>query len=525
MAGRPGIPLAQAPGRPPGGTSGRGAQPRGNPPTAPRQAGAPLPADGHGPGHPARLRVAMGRRGGATTAGPLDPPVVVLTHGHLGPRHPGRQGGFPAAAPPRRGPAPQPAGGGRLGTVEGREGALEPLFPHGPRPGADPCRGHGDRGVGGDRARHGVQVDHGGRPTAHAIAAGVPPPPADGPLVGPPARLYKGRVEGRTEPHQGVANEPGYAVPAGTGARTAHGPHTRGPPCPTQGVGPQEAAQRRSAGPGAGAAAGALPASTHPTRRHIKPPRPPGVAAPRRGRAPRRRGGTVANAPQSVDRGGPLVPAPTPPPATGSPGTPPAEPVPHAPGAPGRAKLPAANPARRPAGAGPGGATAGPPARHRHHGTAMGRRRCERCPTGLHELRSGGLDGSLQAPHPRYHGTPAVQTHGPHGAGVRGRGRHHGSSGGVAGAAAAPRPLPRHAARRAGRDARADGTPHGGATIRRRGGVASRRRGELRPRPRPGANCGMHTRAPARCTRPVACHTPRAHPRLGCGRWRTPARA
>ena len=245
----------------------------------------------------------------------------------------------------------------------------------------------------------------------------------------------------------------------------------------------------------------------------------------RRVEAFRRRGGTVANAPQSVHRGGPLVPAPTPLPATGSPGTPPAKPVPHAPGAPRRAKLPAANPARPPAGAGTGGATAGPPARHRHHGTAKGRRQREWCRTGRHELRSGGLDGSLQAPHPRYHGTPAVQTHGPHGAGVRGRGSHHGSSGGVAGATAAPRPLLRHTAPTAGRDARADGTPHGGATIRRRGGVAGRRRGELRPPPRPGANCGMHTRASARCTRPVACHTPRAHPRLGCGRWRTPARA
>ena len=261
----------------------------------------------------------MGRRGGATAAGPLDPPVVVLAHGHLGPRHPGRQGGFAAAAPPRRGPTPQPAGGGRLGTVEGRKGALEPLFPHGPGPGADPRRGHGDRGMGGDRARHGVQVDHGGRPTAHAIAAGVPPPPTDGPLFGPPARLYKGRVEGRTEPHQGVANEPGCTVPAGTGTRTAHGPHTRGPPRPTQGAGPHEAAQRRSAGPGAGAAAGALPASPHPTRGHVQPPRPPGVAAPRRGRAPRRRGGTVANAPQPVHRGGPLVPAPTPLPNHGQP--------------------------------------------------------------------------------------------------------------------------------------------------------------------------------------------------------------
>ena len=117
LAGRPGLPLAQAPGRPPGGTRGRGAQPRGNPPTAPRQAGTPLPADGHGPGHPARLRVAMGCRGGATAAGPLDPPIVVLAHGHLGPRHPGRQGGFPS----RRGP---PGYGGRK-----ERGARAPISP------------------------------------------------------------------------------------------------------------------------------------------------------------------------------------------------------------------------------------------------------------------------------------------------------------------------------------------------------------------------------------------------------------
>ena len=205
------------------------------------------------------------------------------------------------------------------GVAEGRRRALEPLFPPGPGPGAAPRRGHGDRGMGGDIARHGVQVDHSGRPTAHAIAAGVPPPPTDGRLFGPPTRLYEGRVEGHTEPHQGVANEPGCTVPAGAGARTAHGPHTRGPPRPAQGVGSHGAAQRRGAGPGAGAAAGALPADPHPTRGHVQPPRPPGVAAPRRGRAPRRRGGTVANAPQPVRRGGPLVPTPTPLPTTGGP--------------------------------------------------------------------------------------------------------------------------------------------------------------------------------------------------------------
>ena len=68
----------------------------------PRPEGTPLPADGHGPGRPARLPVAMGRRGGATAAGPLGPPVVVFARGHPGPRHSSRQGGFPAAAPPRR---------------------------------------------------------------------------------------------------------------------------------------------------------------------------------------------------------------------------------------------------------------------------------------------------------------------------------------------------------------------------------------------------------------------------------------
>ena len=39
LAGQPGFPLAQAPGRPPSGTRGRGVQPRGNPPAAPRQEG------------------------------------------------------------------------------------------------------------------------------------------------------------------------------------------------------------------------------------------------------------------------------------------------------------------------------------------------------------------------------------------------------------------------------------------------------------------------------------------------------
>ena len=140
----PGRPARITPGAGPGTASQwhprRGAQPRGYPPTAPRQEGTPLPTDGHGPGRPARLPVAVERRGGATAAGPLGPPDVVFAHRHPGPCHSSRQGGFPAAAPPRRGSALQPAGGGGLGTFEGRGRAPEPLFPPGPGPGATPRR-------------------------------------------------------------------------------------------------------------------------------------------------------------------------------------------------------------------------------------------------------------------------------------------------------------------------------------------------------------------------------------------------
>ena len=51
-----------------------------------------------------------------------------------------------------------------------------------------------------------------------------------------------------------------------------------------------------------------------------------------------------------------------------------------------------------------------PPPRHSHHGTAKGKQRPGRGRTGLHELRSSGLDGGLQVPRPRYHGAQTVQT-------------------------------------------------------------------------------------------------------------------
>ena len=217
--------------------------------------------------------------------GPWVLPLWYLPVGTLAHATQAVKGGFPAETPPRRGPAPQPTGGGGLGTVEASRRAPEPVFPPGPGPGATPRRGHGECGMGGNCAKHGVQVDRCGRPATHAIATGVPPPPTGGPLLGPPTGPYKGRMEGNAWPHQGVADEPGCTVPAGAGARTAHGPHTRGPPRPAQGVGPHGAAHRRGARPGAGAAAGALPAGPHPAPGHVQPPGPPGFAAPRQGRA------------------------------------------------------------------------------------------------------------------------------------------------------------------------------------------------------------------------------------------------
>ena len=68
-------------------------------------------------------------------------------------------------------------------------------------------------------------------PACHRLLQG-------GPLLGPPKASYERRVGGNADPHQGVAEGPGCTVPAGAGARTAHGPHTRGLPRPAQGVGP-----------------------------------------------------------------------------------------------------------------------------------------------------------------------------------------------------------------------------------------------------------------------------------------------
>ena len=121
-----------------------------------------------------------------------------------------------------------------------------------------------------------------------------------------------------SHPREWMTN-PSARCPPGAGARTAHGPQTWGPPRPAQGVGPYGTAHRRGAGPGAGTAAGGLPADPHPACGHVKLPGPPRFVAPCRGRAPGRRGGTVVNTPQPVHRTGQLVPAPTPLPTPGGP--------------------------------------------------------------------------------------------------------------------------------------------------------------------------------------------------------------
>ena len=229
---------------------------------------------------PRPTKVAVGRREGTTAAGPLDHPAVVLAHRRPGLCHPSRQGSFPAAPTPRRGPALQPSGGGGLGTVARREQTPGPILPPGAGPGAASRRGHGKRGIGGDRARHGVQMDNGSRPATHAAATGPPAPSTRGPLFGPPPRPHTGPVEGHAERPQGVDGDPGRTMPARSGTRAAHGPHAWRPPHLAQGVGPYGTAHRRGAGPCAGTPTGALPAGPHSACEHVKQPDPPGTAAP-----------------------------------------------------------------------------------------------------------------------------------------------------------------------------------------------------------------------------------------------------
>ena len=150
-----------------------------------------------------------GTRGGRNRCQTPGSSRYVLTHGHPGPCRPSRQGGLPTESTPRRGPAPQPAGGSGLDTVEGGGRAPEPEFSPAAGPGATPRRGQGARGVGGAPARHSMQVDHCGRPAALAIATGVSLPPTGGPPLGRRSRFHKGSVEGHAEPPQGVDDEPG----------------------------------------------------------------------------------------------------------------------------------------------------------------------------------------------------------------------------------------------------------------------------------------------------------------------------
>ena len=69
--------------------------------------------------------------------------------------------------------------------------------------------------MGGNRARHGVQMDNRGRPATHAIATGVPTPSASGSPLAPPPRPHTGRVEGHAEPSREWMATPGTQYPPG----------------------------------------------------------------------------------------------------------------------------------------------------------------------------------------------------------------------------------------------------------------------------------------------------------------------
>ena len=71
-----------------------------------------------------------------------------------------------------------------LGSVA-RERMPGPVLPPGARAGTASHRGHGDRGMGGDRAQHGPQMDNSCRPATHAVATSVPPPATNSPPLGP----------------------------------------------------------------------------------------------------------------------------------------------------------------------------------------------------------------------------------------------------------------------------------------------------------------------------------------------------
>ena len=210
-----------------------------------------------------------GTRGGTTAAGLLYPLTMVLARRRPGPCHQSCQRALPAAPAPRLSPAPQPAGGGGLGTVVRGERKPEPVLPPVAGTGTASCRGHGDRGIGGHRAQHSVQMDNGSRPATHAAATDVPPPSTSGPPFGPLPRPHTGRVEGPTEPSQGMDGDPGHTIHTGAGARAPHNYHTRGLPGPAQGVGPYRTTHRRGAGPGTGAPTGALPAGPYPAGGHV----------------------------------------------------------------------------------------------------------------------------------------------------------------------------------------------------------------------------------------------------------------
>ena len=193
------------------------------------------------PAAPPDSELAMGRRGGATAAGPL---LWYLPMGTLAHATKAVKGAFPQPLLPGMALLRSLQAGAAW--VRWREGGgrSSPYFPL----------------VQGQALLHAEgmgTVEWGAIVPGTAcrwITAAAPQPMRSPPAcqrllrmvssLAPQTRLNEGRMEGHTEPHQGVANEPGCTVPAGAGAPTAHGPHTRGPPRPARGVGSHGAVQR-----------------------------------------------------------------------------------------------------------------------------------------------------------------------------------------------------------------------------------------------------------------------------------------
>ena len=167
--------------------------------------------------------------------------AVVLAHGHPGPYHPNRQGGFPPPNPPGLALLRSLQAEAAWVRWRGEDWLPSPYFPL----------------VQGQALLHAEDmgiVESGAIVPDTAcrwITAAGPQPMRSPPachcllrLVLPSNSLprpHTGSVKGHAE---GVDRDLGRTVPAGTSTRAAHSSHARGPPRPAQGVRPYAAGHR-----------------------------------------------------------------------------------------------------------------------------------------------------------------------------------------------------------------------------------------------------------------------------------------